>query len=88
MQKPRERGEICELIKFIEEEMTRKQQMSNYVIEKMDLNNVEHYARVNALAWFQSYKYPWFTEYGTDLIHPADLEAFIQEADNMLISVL
>lgn len=30
--------------------------MNNYVIEKMDLNNVEHYARVNALAWFQSYK--------------------------------
>lgn len=30
--------------------------MKNYVIEKMDLNNVEYYARVNALAWFQSYK--------------------------------
>ncbi len=30
--------------------------MKKYVIEKMDLNNVEHYARVNALAWLQSYK--------------------------------
>lgn len=28
----------------------------NYVIEKLDLNNVEYYARVNALAWKQSYK--------------------------------
>ncbi len=30
--------------------------MKKYVIERMDLNNVEHYARVNALAWLQSYK--------------------------------
>ena len=30
--------------------------MKNYVIEKMDLNNVEYYARVNSLAWLQSYK--------------------------------
>ncbi len=30
--------------------------MKNYVIEKMDLNNVEYYAKVNALAWVQSYK--------------------------------
>ncbi len=30
--------------------------MKNYVIEKMDLNNVEYYAKVNALAWLQSYK--------------------------------
>ena len=28
----------------------------NYVIEKLNLNNVEFYARVNALAWKQSYK--------------------------------
>ncbi len=30
--------------------------MKKYVIEKMDLYNVEYYARVNALAWLQSYK--------------------------------
>ncbi len=30
--------------------------MRNYVIEKMDLHNVEHYARVSALSWLQSYK--------------------------------
>ncbi|MDE5596432.1 MAG: GNAT family N-acetyltransferase, partial [Lachnospiraceae bacterium] len=30
--------------------------MKNYLIEKMDLHNIEHYARVNALAWLQSYK--------------------------------
>lgn len=30
--------------------------MKNYVIEKIDLNNAEDYAGVNALAWFQSYK--------------------------------
>ncbi len=30
--------------------------MRNYVIEKMDLDNVGHYAKVNALTWFQSYK--------------------------------
>lgn len=29
--------------------------MENYAIENMDLNNVEYYARVNALAWFQTY---------------------------------
>ena len=28
----------------------------NYIIEKMSLNNVEDYARVNSLAWKQSYK--------------------------------
>lgn len=28
----------------------------NYLIEKLDLNNAEKYARVNALAWEQSYK--------------------------------
>ena len=28
----------------------------NYVIEKLNLNNVEFYARVNAMAWKQSYK--------------------------------
>lgn len=28
----------------------------NFVIEDMDINNVEYYARVNALAWMQSYK--------------------------------
>lgn len=26
--------------------------------------------------------YPWFIEHGVDLIHPADLEAFTQEANN------
>lgn len=30
--------------------------MKNCFIEKVDLHNVEHYARVNALAWLQSYK--------------------------------
>ncbi len=30
--------------------------MNDYVIEPMDLGNVDAYARVNALAWFQSYK--------------------------------
>lgn len=30
--------------------------MKNYFIEKMDLHNVEPYARVNALAWLQSYR--------------------------------
>ncbi len=30
--------------------------MKKYVIEKMDLHNVEYYARVNPLAWLQSYK--------------------------------
>ena len=28
----------------------------NYIIEKLNLDNVEYYARVNALAWKQSYK--------------------------------
>ena len=28
----------------------------NYTIEKLSVNKVEHYARVNALAWKQSYK--------------------------------
>ena len=28
----------------------------NYIIEKLDLDNVEYYARVNALTWKQSYK--------------------------------
>lgn len=28
----------------------------DYIIEDMDINNVEYYARVNALAWMQSYK--------------------------------
>lgn len=28
----------------------------NYNIENMDINNVEYYARVNALSWKQSYK--------------------------------
>lgn len=28
----------------------------NYVIESMNENNAENYARVNALAWKQSYK--------------------------------
>ena len=28
----------------------------NYVIENMNIDNVEYYARVNALAWKQSYK--------------------------------
>jgi len=28
----------------------------NFIIEDMDINNVEYYARVNALAWMQSYK--------------------------------
>lgn len=26
--------------------------------------------------------YPWFKEHGSDLIHPEDLEAFTQEANN------
>lgn len=30
--------------------------MEKYTIEKLNENNAEHYARVNALAWFQSYK--------------------------------
>ena len=28
----------------------------NYIIEKLSIDNVEYYARVNALAWKQSYK--------------------------------
>ena len=30
--------------------------MEKYTIEKLNLNNIEHYARVNALSWLQSYK--------------------------------
>ena len=30
--------------------------MNKYVIEKLNQNNIEQYARVNALAWLQSYK--------------------------------
>lgn len=30
--------------------------MNEYVIEKMDLNNAEYFAKVSSLAWFQSYK--------------------------------
>lgn len=28
----------------------------DYAIENMDIDNVEYYARVNALSWKQSYK--------------------------------
>ena len=28
----------------------------DYIIEKLSIDNVEYYARVNALAWKQSYK--------------------------------
>ena len=30
--------------------------MEKYTIEKLNQNNIEHYAKVNALAWLQSYK--------------------------------
>lgn len=29
---------------------------TNYIIEDMNLDNVDYYARVNALSWEQSYK--------------------------------
>ena len=30
--------------------------LMDYIIEKLSIDNVEYYARVNALAWKQSYK--------------------------------
>lgn len=30
--------------------------MNKYIIENINSSNIEYYARVNALAWLQSYK--------------------------------